>query len=304
MRITEDARRSVVFLGHADDGKDASTFRASATGFFVTYRGVKYMVTAAHVAIGLGDDPFDMRMNLKGGGGDVIHFDPGTDPMDKWFLHSDPSVDLAVIAFPYDLAPWDHRSMSEALLLSEEDVDRHDIGPGDTCYAVGLFRLLQGKQRNVPVVHRGSLAAMPSDEAIPVSNWREGGTTQTRAYLVEATNLKGLSGSPVFVRPSINVVADRFTVDTEKKVSVGGRAALTAPSCDIGLLGIWSASWEASPDQVLALDQGNETRVPVGLGIVVPASRLIELLNSPAVEEQRAALFEKYAKSAKADAVA
>ncbi len=269
MRLTEDARRSVVFLGHLSDPANQDSFVAQATGFFIEYGGVHYLVTAAHVAVGLGVDPFDMRLNLMGGGALVLHFDPEADPMDKWFLHAEAGVDVAVMAFPFNFAAngWDHLSVSHSLLMSEDDLAANDIGPGDTCYSVGLFRLLQGKKRNLPVVHRGSLAAMPSDELIPVSDWiARGKKVQVRAYLVESTNLKGLSGSPVLIRPTITVVADRLNVTRSgptATVERGGPAALSAPSSDVMLLGVWSASWDASPDEALSLDQGKEAQPDV-----------------------------------------
>ena len=297
MRLTEDAQRSVVFLGHTSDPNDDSSFAAKATGFFVRYGGITYLVTAAHVAVGFGDDPFQMRMNRLDGGAGIVNFDPTFDGLDKWFLHPDPSVDVAALAFPFGFRDggWDHLAISTSLLVSDEDVARHDIGAGDTCYAVGLFRLLQGKQRSLPVVHRASIAAMPSDELIPVRNWRGDGKVQTRAYLVEATNLKGLSGSPVLIRPTINIMANRLEVvgkGEEASFSEGRLAGLSAPSCDVALLGVWSASWDAQTDDVVSLDQGREVRVPLGLGVVVPTARLIELLTSEPVTAQRKMFYD------------
>jgi hypothetical protein len=304
MRLTENARRSVVFIGHASDRNDTSTFRAAATGFFVTHEGVKYLVTAAHVAQELRDDPFDIRLSAVTGGADVISFDPTMDEMDRWFFHDDPTVDLALLAFPWAIGPgsdWDHRSISSKMLLTNEDALALDVGPGDTCYAVGLFKLVQGHQRDFPVVHRGSIAALAGDELLPVRDWIGKGTIRARAHLVEATNLKGLSGSPVLVRSSIVVIADRLTVDgsdAEPKLSRGLPAAITAGNADIKLLGVWSGSWDAAPDEVLALNQGHEGRVPVGLGVVVPSSRLLELLDSAPVKEQRRQLHAKYGTTA------
>lgn len=300
MRLTEDARRSVVFLGHTADPGLSSTFLAKATGFFVFYKGIKYLVTAAHVALEFGDDPFDLRVNFKDGNkdgrGGLVHVDPGTDQMDRWFLHPDPSVDVAVLAFPYDFraAGWDQKACGGDLLIDDAEVQRLDIGPGDTCYAVGLFRLLQGHERNLPIVHRASIAAMAGDDLIPVRNWRGTGKVETRTYLVEASNMKGLSGAPVFVRPTINVMANRFSVGKDREPIPGRIAGLGAPSSDVYLLGIWAASWDAQPDEVRALDQGVEARVPMGFGVVVPTSCLLELLETEAVVEQRRDLFEQF----------
>lgn len=307
MRLTEDARQSVVFLGHLADPDEQASFTAQATGFFVQFGAVTYLVTAAHVAVGFGDDPFYLRLNKESEGAELIHIDPVDDDVHKWFLHPDPNVDVAVIPFPYSFRAggWDHKSISHTLLLTDDQVAGHDIGPGDSCYAVGLFRLLQGKKRSLPVVHRGSIAAMPSDELIPVKNWHGGGTVLTRAYLVEATNLSGLSGSPVLARPTINIMADRLNVQGSgdgATYSRGTVAGLSAPSCDVMLLGVWSSSWDAKTDDVLSLDRGREARVPLGLGVVTPTSRLLELLESQPVAAQRKAIIALYEKPAEPDA--
>src|SRR5258708_16164609 len=74
------------------------------------------------------------------------------------------------------------------------------------CYTVGLWRLLEGKERNLPVVHTGNIARLPGEEKIPVrAPNKVGGREMVDGYLIEAQTLKGLSGSPVFVRPSCSV---------------------------------------------------------------------------------------------------
>lgn len=310
MRLTDDARRSVVFLGHMSDPNDPSTFKARATGFFVRHDRLMYLVTAAHVAVKFADDPFYMRLNKIGGDSVLVYLDPATNPLQKWYRHPDPSVDVATLCFPYDLrqSGYDHIAMSEDLILDDAEIERLQVGPGDTCYAVGLFALLQGSKRSVPVVHRGSIAAMPSDELIPIRNWCTDGESHayTRAYLVEATNLQGLSGSPVMVRATINVMAPRLIIDgkgPEAKVSKGSVAGLSAPSSEVSLLGIWSASWDARPDQVLSIDQGHETRVPLGLGVVVPAARLEDLFQSEPVKKQHQAVLDQMRHVAELDAI-
>jgi hypothetical protein len=43
------------------------------------------------------------------------------------------------------------------------------------------------------------------------------------------------------------------------------------------LLGVWQGSWEGTS----AIGGVGQKRVPVGIGIVTPAEKLIEVLNSP-----------------------
>jgi hypothetical protein len=52
------------------------------------------------------------------------------------------------------------------------------------------------------------------------------------------------------------------------------------------LLGLWQGAWEAPPDEVRAA-QSNMTAVPVGVGIVAPARRIVEVLSLPEVKAMR-----------------
>lgn len=306
MKIPAGILKCVVFLGHAELG-EPDTFVAKATGFFAKYDGVTYLVTAQHVATEFSGGPFDMRMHLKDGEAATVSFDPEIDPMDVWITHPDRDVDLAAIVFPYGLQEGrlDHMAIDQKLLATDEHIAALDVGVGDSCYAIGLFRLMQGRKRNFPIVHTGSIAAMPSDELIPVEDWeRKGERRYVRGYLVEMSNLRGLSGCPVLVRSTISAVVRRLNItetNGELDLSPGKNAAVSAPNNDLDLLGVWTGSWDAKPDDVLALDRGQEVRVPVGLGTVVPTSRLLEMLELPHVVAQRRELFEKYGQGERAE---
>ena len=63
--------------------------------------------------------------------------------------------------------------------------------------------------------------------------------------------------------------------------------AIIGESNRLYLLGLWQGAWDAPPGEVFGAEHGSETRVPVGMGIVVPTVRLIEVLNSHALQEQR-----------------
>ena len=193
-------------------------------------------------------------------------------------------MDLAVIPFHYDLRRhgYDVKAVPQELFAGTDDLPENQFGIGDLCYAVGLFRLMAGKTRNLPFVHSGNIGLMPGQEKIPVRDWMgpsyASKTRYVDGYLVEATNLGGLSGSPVFVRP-----AHDWGGPTIEGRSV--RAKL--PRADILLLGIWQSSWEARPDDVMALDHTGDVRVPVGIGVVVPVSKLVDLLNTQELKTQR-----------------
>src|SRR5438046_636482 len=72
MRIPEDIRKTVVFIGYGSP-TDPDDFTPIGTGFLVGYRDLAHLVTVKHIALDLGDDPFDIRMNKPDGGSGILH---------------------------------------------------------------------------------------------------------------------------------------------------------------------------------------------------------------------------------------
>lgn len=272
VRLSEDSRQCVVFLGHAS-GDD---FDAGGTGFIViTDDGLgKYLVTARHVAKQLEGGPFDIRFNsIERGESVIAHVDDC-----QWHEHPDEKVDIALTPFfppggsiGY-MFPTKH-------CLDNRDIQAKDIGAGDLVCVVGLFRLLHGNRRNLPVVHTGHIALFPEDELIPVRDESHpDGIRYCEGYLVEAQGLPGLSGSPVFVRRSFRTTATLDGGKTANKIWLHG---------SLSLLGVWIAAWDAPPGEVLSAGRPQNIRVPVGMGIVAPAYRLREILEMPEIAQPR-----------------
>lgn len=126
-----------------------------------------YLVTAKHVAKPLLNAPFLIRVNIIDGTAQNRH----TDEEVEWYSHPDSDVDLAVSPFNYDFTGCDVKAIPSDIIASGEVADANWVGSGDATYTVGLFSLLQGEKRNLPVVHSGSIALMPSDETVPVRDW-------------------------------------------------------------------------------------------------------------------------------------
>jgi hypothetical protein len=116
----------------------------------------------------------------------------------------------------------------------------------------------------------------PPGEKIPVGN-ENGETEYVEAYLIESNAIKGASGSPVFVRP------------TTRLTNGGQDLNVLAGKGDIFLMGVFQAAWFLPPDAPLR--EGVQAKpkdvVPVGLGVVVPAHKLVELLESKDVVQER-----------------
>ena len=293
MRITDDVRNTVVFLGYRE-GVDGIT--CVGTGFLVAYEGAGYLVTARHVSFQLGSDPFLVRLNRRDGGSENVHCDDF-----GWVSHPDPTVDISIVPLHIrgDSGFFCRYMRADHIVLSQQQLKDENIGIGNLTYTVGLFRLLSGEKRNMPICHFGTIAMMPEDERIPVLDWTDPKLERritVEGYLVESQSLSGLSGSPVFVRPSRNL--DVSGVFSPKKVDPilarkGKQPEISAELNDMYLLGVWQGAWQAPPDEVMAAET-NQTVVPVGMGIVVPAHRIIEIMELPDVKANREKFLEKY----------
>jgi hypothetical protein len=288
MRLSDDLRRCVVFIGTLDNSVP-SGIRCFGTGFLVAYKSVPYLVTNQHIASGIGDAPFGIRINKSDGSSDNVRFDPIEDGL-EWVCNvDDPNVDLAAMPFQYDLhkAGYNVLYVHDAMLQKMDTLHvNEDISIGDFCYTIGLFHVLAGEQRNLPVVHTGHIALLPSDERIPVRDWLgpPDSIRHVEGYLIESQSLKGLSGSPCFVRGTISF--QNLPVRGEKMSAL-------LPRADIRLLGIWQCSWDAPPDEVLMIEQGNSLRVPLGMGVVIPTEKLIDIFELPREQSRREEIYKR-----------
>lgn len=290
MRLDEDLRKCVVFLG-TPDSEENGGIKCFGTAFLLGYEQRRYLVTNQHIAAGIGDSPFLLRINRTDGPAENFTWDPLTDGL-VWYSHpTDPDVDLAVTPLEWDfrVVGCDYLYLSQDYLIDDAYISANDIGIGDACYTIGLFRLLAGKKRNLPVVHTGNIALVPSDEKIPVRDWLDGDARKRRhvvGYLVETQALKGLSGSPVFVRSTLSLNNISMQDGSTRQALLARR--------DLRLLGVWQSSWDAPPDEVQAIERGEDrVRVPVGMGVVVPTSKLIEILDRQDLKAMRAKLHEQ-----------
>jgi hypothetical protein len=285
VRISDDVRKTVVFLGFRISGKDGeSESRFGGTGFFVTYPGapdhptlrISYLVTARHVAEEL-VGPFVVGLNNSLGDLQLCDVDAAV-----WSYHPDPEVDVAVTPMGFvEGADW--KQLPFEWFADNEDSSLFSrFGVGDLVYIVGLYRLFPGRVKISPVVHTGHVAMAP-DEEIPVRNRRTGKIAGSRGYLIEAQTLEGLSGSPVFVR---------YTNPTAMSSGIGRVVAYTDT---VYLLGLWQGAWDGMAEDTLAAEFGrSEMRVPVGMGITIPARRILEVLELPSLKIGREEVVKRH----------
>lgn len=279
MQVSDDLRKAVVFIGQQDqDGH----FKPFGTAFLAQVEQCSHLVTNRHISDQLGNGPFLIRLNRNDGTSHVIHVD-SLDLNTKWFHHpSDRTVDIAVLFFNRDTeaAGYDTRVIDEGVFANDNMIRDGLIGPGDACHAIGLFHLMAGRERNLPVVHTGNIALTPGQERVPVMDWlRPGQRRDADAYLVEMSNLKGLSGSPVFVRIS-------FVHQTDHE---GVIHPVRMAHAVVFLLGVWQSSWDG-PAELEAFHQANaNVRIPLGMGVVAPVQRLAEIFDRAELKALRQA---------------
>jgi hypothetical protein len=275
MAVSEDARKSVVFFAKQVPPKPGSPPGVSSdieyggTGFVAAYAdsdGSKshYLITCRHVAEEL-DLDFFMRLNTVNGGPAELA------PVEnaEWEYHDDKTVDIAATPIRLNAVHYDHLALPLTKLVRKEN-----LGCGQRIHIIGLFRPHLGQKRNVPIVHTGHIGALADPhEKVPIES-KTGQVIQVESHLVEAQTLKGLSGSPVFIQ-------EYFAWRVNAKTGSGEQVERKIASFgEVRLLGVYQGAWDAIPGKILAADRdlkGNQ-RVPLGMGLVVPIERVIELL--------------------------
>lgn len=266
MRIPEEVRSCVAFVGYSDIfGK----MYLAGTAFSVFRRidgemGFAYLVTAKHVIEKIkakGCQSASVRFNLVTGGAAWIGIS-----LDHWFYHpSDDHTDVAVWRIP-SVAQKDIATIPYLLEASvtRDVISKESIGVGTEVFLSGLFINHYGRERNIPIVRVGNIAAMPEEKVSTEMGPMD-------AYLIEARSIGGLSGSPVFAHLGI--------LRLEK-------GTVLASSNDHGifyLLGLMHGHWDTERPTVIDIPEEDAPsgRINMGIGIVVPAEKILETINHP-----------------------
>jgi hypothetical protein len=271
MRLSEDMLKCVGFISHSQ--LDAPNY--IGTVFLVqTNDGMLHLVTAKHVAEVFDPGPFVIAMNSIDGtprylyGGDNI----------RWYYHptESRSVDVAVCPFGVpNIKLFDARAINEKSFASDSRIYDYGIGLGDEIFVVGLFTRYFGSSKIIPIVRTGNIAMMPTDK-VPVKHFGE-----IDAYLAESRSIGGLSGSPVFVRATIHLP----TETTE------GEPAVISGLGSTHFLGLMHGHWEL-PLDISNVEQAEA--VNMGISIIIPAKKILEVLYHPELIEMRKKAKEKH----------
>lgn len=276
MRIPENLKKCVFFVGVKEPGEGIDKIRYIGTAFVVSFPAkipnnhFLFLVTAKHVLVS--DEPRDyfIRANLKKGGAAVIALGNIS-----WFYHAHETRPTDVAVYPFALPKSilqeiDQHPIPVANFLSDETRVSQDIGEGDEIFMVGLFSKHTGTDKNLPIIRMGTIAMIP-DELVPTQKFGS-----IEAYLIEARSIKGLSGSPVFVLKQQGIkLADDVVVPSSRVT--------------LHFFGLMHGHWDLSPGESIDVEDaaiGNES-VNMGIAIVIPAKHILDTLNHPALVKWR-----------------
>lgn len=209
MRINDKILNSVVFIGIDGENATSEDKQWRGTGFLVSVgaaqaeadgvtRGFLYVVTAKHVIVEIGEQPFYIRANRLDGGHTTIRVNGDASK----YYHPDETQSADVVVIPLiipkqSVLELKYATISTGMFLTEAAIRVLDIGAGDEVLIPGLFAPHPGEAQNIPILRSGKIAALPKE---PVKTDKFG---KLSLYLIEAHSIGGLSGSPVFVAQAV-----------------------------------------------------------------------------------------------------
>jgi hypothetical protein len=251
---------SVVYIG-VRDVASATGMSCQSMAFLVNYDGHGYLVAPRRAAHGFHDDAFVIRANQNGRG--TLYPIART----RWHYHPERGVDLAVTKLTLPIGATCHY-FDKDLVLTAKRMDERHVEVGEPCLTLGLFRHFKEDEPNLPYVFSGVVSLLPpTGTLLPIVNEETEEAEYVEAYLVETRARRDSSGAPVFVETHGAGGATQFHLIGIFQEPMLGRA-----NDDIGKLG-------------RAKQPGS--LVPFGVGFVTPAYRLGELLELPAVVDER-----------------
>jgi hypothetical protein len=270
MRIADELIKSVGFVSRLDPDPASSGHIVSppgGTAFIVGAQGLAHLVTARHVAEAI--EPAEAVIAMNGKDGLPLFLRTGNQ---GWFYHptEKDSVDVAVIPFGSTrFSEYDISWIPEEIFATNQRISEFDVGLGDEFVVIGLFTRFFGSSKLTPIVRTGNIAMMPKDK-VPIKDFG-----LMEVYLAEGRSIGGLSGSPVFVRNTVNMPV---TTANGERGRISGLGSLH-------LLGLMHGHWDLPLS--FKLNQQEAEAVNMGVSIIVPAKKILETLYHPELVAMR-----------------
>jgi hypothetical protein len=232
--------------------------------------GVEYLVTAKHIIQGIqAKDDFDgkiyLQVNIKDGDAFTIE----TNSNDWRFHPEEIEVDVAVLPHTILGENFDVAAIPLEMFLTPQLLKRFDVRVGDDVFLTGLFYNHPGRKRSIPILRVGNIAAMPEEKVQTNIGFID-------AYLVEARSIGGISGSPVFA-----YMGDQRQVHPGLIISGFGMERFY-------LLGLMHGHFDVKipSEDGTDIQKKNIEYVNMGIAIVVPSEKILEVLNQPMIREK------------------
>jgi hypothetical protein len=248
---------------------------AGGTGFLVCLESKRvpgryfpYLVSNKHVVIEASSPV--VRLNTIEGDMDIVPLG-----CDDWIVHPD-GDDLAICPHLFTSGFHRFKAVSDDFFMTRWAIEQLHIGPGEEVFQVGRFINHEGRQQNLPTVRCGTIAMMPHEPIMLHTGHKQ------ECYLVETRTKPGYSGSPVFLQLNFyrSTESGFLVPDTKWKPALLGIAQgiLT----DAGLVHDEKTQKPWHTDGYKKYIREN-----TGLEVVIPAWRLVDLLNMPQVVAHR-----------------
>jgi hypothetical protein len=283
VRVPDVILKSVGFIGEVTH-RDSSGISGDlhGTGFFIaipsSITGLFFFcfVTALHVVKDLLGREIYVLVNKKGGGVTALSSLAGSG---LWTHPTDPTADVAVIPMSQDPSA-DYIAVAVKDFATPELMQAQNIGIGDEVVITGLFTPAPGTKRNMPIIRHGNIAMLPEEQIETDMGYAD-------VYLVEARSIGGLSGSPVFARP---------TVFVQVVLEDGTTRTLHGIGDQYPLLGMMHGHWDIRESEINSPQVLHDRKrgVNYGIGIVVPATKIIETINRPELLAMRKRFEEEF----------
>ena len=290
-RISEKIERAAFFLYGLSP--ETGEIEVGGTGCIILYNlGVNvasyYAVTNWHVV----HHGFScIRLNLAGGGSELIEYDPS-----KWTLIKE--YDLSVIDIT-DKINKQRYSLSW-IEVNQFALKHQEPYIGDDVFMMGLFDQFCNEDQNTPVARFGNICR-PAENKYPVEIER---VTKMPCHLVDMRSRPGFSGSPVWVyrTPATDLSEFHARGATEDVYKYGADARTGRPSMRtewvlapnpknmfLRFLGIHSSQFNEYIDAKVRkktertgdpLKEGDRLIIPSSITMVIPAHCIFDVLKT------------------------
>lgn len=285
MQLAEEMTRGAFYVCWRESG----FLRIAGTGFIVWMNDFEndnagsYVVTAKHVVKRIQDirKKRDVWLVMNSRDGERISVKI---PISKWWFHpTDESVDVAVAEWGNEYQHYhiDHTVLPFNMATIPEDHEEHGIREGTEVFMTGVFSHHSGHKRVIPILRTGTIALMPNPDELVDSRFG----SPMLAYLVECRSTSQMSGSPAF--GAIDRIVP-FPIPPTGSIPAEKDKPIIRTLW--GWIGLVHGHWSFEESDMMPLtDSDSDEREPLntGIAVVVPAWKVLEVINHPELEKMR-----------------